>query len=449
MVQPTNVSLAQAIAQRSPQSDCCCSQGKLASADNERIAECKAGERLYFGGPLTLHSDIDFAFRKVLDGGRLVPFPDSDVAFVYSPTDVSLAQAVAQRLPQSDCCCSQDIGCDDHVVLPQIVEGWQSATCCNILSRILNTAYSFPWMRRIMFLNQYSVSMDDPNITMEVYIRLEEEKSHRNGKVYNWETAMYVTPSYEPTTSPLNDNKIEFRISFDESDDEDYTVIYDEKSFSYKIIYVNNLKTDSENDNDKVNMPSFLSPEPEVSYSNDLDFFKDFEKEFPAIIYNNALMSISDFSTEPTLCPQHIDEFNLKNETSLFECDEKEQNILYFNDIFPFNLIYHDNLKLDTDSDNDKIDIEHSSGNNKAYPKSLASWQGSHTPIVLAAVVRICKSLALVKQPHTDYGCNRRGNLAPHGGNSNRATTSTDEPTDDIASSSDHIRIGLLQLLKS
>ncbi|GJW60513.1 hypothetical protein Tco_0109848 [Tanacetum coccineum] len=33
--------------------------------------------------------------------------------------------------------------------------------------------------------------MDDPNITMEEYIRLEEEKAHRRGKVYKWETAMY------------------------------------------------------------------------------------------------------------------------------------------------------------------------------------------------------------------------------------------------------------------
>ncbi|GJS84052.1 hypothetical protein Tco_0750593 [Tanacetum coccineum] len=50
-----------------------------------------------------------------------------------------------------------------------------------------------------------------------------------------------------------------------------------------------NLKTDSENDNDKVNMPSFPPPEPTISYFDDLDFFKDFEKEFPAIVYNNAL----------------------------------------------------------------------------------------------------------------------------------------------------------------
>ncbi|GJT42815.1 hypothetical protein Tco_0951530 [Tanacetum coccineum] len=74
--------------------------------------------------------------------------------------------------------------------------------------------------------------------------------------------------SCEPMVCPLNDNEIDFRISFDESDDEDYTVIYDDHSFSYKIISVNNLKTDSENDNDKVNIPSFPSPEPEEPYGD-------------------------------------------------------------------------------------------------------------------------------------------------------------------------------------
>ncbi|GJV81704.1 hypothetical protein Tco_1517574 [Tanacetum coccineum] len=77
-------------------------------------------------------------------------------------------------------------------------------------------------------------------------------------------------------------------------------------------------------------MPLFPSPEPSVSCIDDLDFFKDFENEFPAIVYNDALMSKSDFSTEPTLCPQHIDEFDLKDETSLSEYDEVEQNVLYF-----------------------------------------------------------------------------------------------------------------------
>ncbi|GJT48429.1 hypothetical protein Tco_0974586 [Tanacetum coccineum] len=173
--------------------------------------------------------------------------------------------------------------------------------------------------------------MDDPNITIEEYTRFKEEKPRRRGKVYNWETATYgkiwydedihdlrsveiefpaivfddafpseVTLSYEPTVSSLNDNEIDFRISFDESDDEDYTVIYGKNSFSYKIISVDDLKTDSKNDYDKVNMPSFPSPEPTPSKSR-------------------------NFLTEPTVSPQHIDEFNLKDETSLFECDGEEQ----------------------------------------------------------------------------------------------------------------------------
>ncbi|GKC03086.1 hypothetical protein Tco_0994696 [Tanacetum coccineum] len=234
--------------------------------------------------------------------------------------------------------------------------------------------------------------MDDPNITMEEYTRLEEEKARRHGKVYNWETATYrkiwddkdvhdlrsvetefpaivfndtltseVALSCEPTVSPLNDNKTDFRISFDESDDEYYMVINDKDSFSYKIIFVDNLKMDSENDNHKFNMPSFPSTEPTVSYFNDLDFFKDFEKEFPAIVYNDALTSKLDFLTEPTVSPQHIDEFNLKDETSLSECDDGGQNVIYFNDLFLFNLIYPDDLS-NKDNDNDKIDIEHSSG---------------------------------------------------------------------------------------
>ncbi|GJR10608.1 hypothetical protein Tco_0793260 [Tanacetum coccineum] len=242
--------------------------------------------------------------------------------------------------------------------------------------------------------------MDDPNITMEEYIRLEEEKAQKRGKVFNWETAKYgkiwydedvhdlrsvetefpaivfndnltsnETLSCEPTVSSLNNNKIDFRISFDESDDEDYTVVFDKNSFSYKIISTNDLKTDSENDNEKVNMPLFPSPEPSVSCIDDLDFFKDFENEFPAIVYNDALTSKSDFSTEPTLCPQHIDEFDLKDETSLSEYDEVEQNVLYFNDLFPFNIIYPDDLKSDKDNDDNKIDMIQSWGGNDLAAK--------------------------------------------------------------------------------
>ncbi|GKC39231.1 hypothetical protein Tco_1051615, partial [Tanacetum coccineum] len=131
------------------------------------------------------------------------------------------------------------------------------------------------------------------------------------------------TLSSKPTVSSLND-EIDFKISFDDSDDEDYTVIFEKNSFSYKIISTNDLKMDSENDSEKVNMPSFPPPEPTVSCFDDLDFFKDFENEFPAIVYNNAQTSQSDLLTELILNPQHINEFNLTDETSLSKCDEEE-----------------------------------------------------------------------------------------------------------------------------
>ncbi|GJV52899.1 hypothetical protein Tco_1448640 [Tanacetum coccineum] len=187
--------------------------------------------------------------------------------------------------------------------------------------------------------------------------KLEEEKPRRRGKVYNWETARYGkiwydddihdlrsvktefpaivfndelsserTLSCEPTVSSLNNNEIDFRLSFDESDDEDYT--------------------------------------PTVSYFDDLDFLKDFENEFPAIVYNDALTSKSNSSTEPVEIPHCIDEFDLKTKTSLSECDEEEQNIIYFNHLFSFNIIYLDDSKSDKDNDDHEIDIKQSSGGN-------------------------------------------------------------------------------------
>ncbi|GKD81165.1 hypothetical protein Tco_1348004 [Tanacetum coccineum] len=198
--------------------------------------------------------------------------------------------------------------------------------------------------------------MDDPNLTMEEYIRIEEEKAHRRGRVFNWQTATYgkiridddlhdlssveaefpaivindAFASYDTfqcksqVSTPIND-EFDFRISFDESDDGDFTIIYDTNSFSYKMIFVNDLKTDFENDYEKV-MPSIPSPELAISCFDDLDFFTDFENEFPAIVYNDAQTSKSYLLTEPILSPQHIDEFN--DNTSLSEYDEEEQNVL-------------------------------------------------------------------------------------------------------------------------
>ncbi|GKB31885.1 hypothetical protein Tco_0871286 [Tanacetum coccineum] len=127
------------------------------------------------------------------------------------------------------------------------------------------------------------VEMDDSKLTMEEYIELEAEKAHRHGQTFNWETTTYGKNKYhedinylkdfetdfpviifddplgsdhkissEPTISPLDNNDFDFKISFDESDIEDYTVIYDKNLFSYKLISVNDLKTDSKNDTDEL-----------------------------------------------------------------------------------------------------------------------------------------------------------------------------------------------------
>ncbi|GJX19895.1 zf-CCHC domain-containing protein [Tanacetum coccineum] len=91
---------------------------------------------------------------------------------------------------------------------------------------------------------------------MKEYIRLEEEKSRRHGRTFNWQTATFrkvknyeneddhpidletefsaivfdntlTTIHYEPTVCPPNKNELDFRISLDESDDEDYTIWHD------------------------------------------------------------------------------------------------------------------------------------------------------------------------------------------------------------------------------
>ncbi|GJR82242.1 hypothetical protein Tco_0153027 [Tanacetum coccineum] len=182
--------------------------------------------------------------------------------------------------------------------------------------------------------------------------------------------------SCEPTISSFND-EIDFRIPFDDSDDEDYTVIFDKNSFSYKIISTNDLKTDSKSDNEKA-MPSLPSPEPMVSCFNDLDFFKDFENEFPAIVYNDVQTSKSDLLTGPILIPQHIDEIDLDDETSLSEYDKEEQNVLYFNDLFPFNIIHPNDLQLEKDNDDNEVDIIQSSGGNVINTDDGAYAHGSN-----------------------------------------------------------------------
>ncbi|GJR37172.1 hypothetical protein Tco_1212856 [Tanacetum coccineum] len=188
------------------------------------------------------------------------------------------------------------------------------------------------------------VKMNDPKITMEEYIRLEEEKAHRHGKVYNWETATY--------------GKIW-----------DYEDVHDLRFVETEFLAI------VFNDTLTLKQHSHVS----LRYFVDLDFFKDFKNEFPAIVYNDAQTSKSDLLTEPTLNPQRINEFDLNDETSLSKCDEEEQNILNFNYLFPFNVIYPNDLKSDKDNDDDKININDSSRDNVMNTDDAAYAQSQNS----------------------------------------------------------------------
>ncbi|GKD96136.1 hypothetical protein Tco_1380033 [Tanacetum coccineum] len=174
--------------------------------------------------------------------------------------------------------------------------------------------------------------MDDPNITMEEYIRLEEEKARRHGQTFNWQTATFgnvknyedkdkysinfeteflatvfdntsTTIPSEPTVCPPNKNKLDFRISLDESDDEDYM---------------------------------------------------DLKTEFPAIVYNDGLTSKSDFRIKPLIDSKCINEINLIDETSLSEYDE--ETVSHFNNLF--NDIHPNDLKSEKDDDDNDIAVD-------------------------------------------------------------------------------------------
>ncbi|GJY58973.1 hypothetical protein Tco_0458865 [Tanacetum coccineum] len=60
--------------------------------------------------------------------------------------------------------------------------------------------------------------MDDPNITMEECIKLEEEKARKHGKVFNWETAKYGRIWYDEDVHDLRSIENEFpAITFNNS----------------------------------------------------------------------------------------------------------------------------------------------------------------------------------------------------------------------------------------
>ncbi|GJX67931.1 hypothetical protein Tco_0303658 [Tanacetum coccineum] len=105
-----------------------------------------------------------------------------------------------------------------------------------------------------------------------------------------------------------------------------------------------------------------------IWYDEGVYYLRFFEMKFPTIIYNDALTSELEFSSESTVSPQHVDAVNMKYETSLSEYDDEEYNVMSNNDIFPFNIFSVNDSELDADNDDGKIDIKQSSGDISIKP---------------------------------------------------------------------------------
>ncbi|GJV45669.1 hypothetical protein Tco_1430205 [Tanacetum coccineum] len=153
--------------------------------------------------------------------------------------------------------------------------------------------------------------MNDPNITMAEYIQLGEEKAHRHGQEFNWETATYGKVRY--------------------SEDIDYFK-YFENQFP-AIVY-----------NDA------LTSELEVS--------SDFENEFPAIVYNDALTFKPEVSSEPMVSTYPAIKIDFDFKTSSSNSDNKDYTFIYDKNSFSYKLVSINDLKSYSNNDDDKIDVK-------------------------------------------------------------------------------------------
>ncbi|GJU80277.1 hypothetical protein Tco_1282642 [Tanacetum coccineum] len=98
-----------------------------------------------------------------------------------------------------------------------------------------------------------------------------------------------------------------------------------------------------------------------VMYFEDIDYFKDFENEFPTIVYEDALTSKSEDSSEPMVSAHNVEKVDFDFVISFDESDEEDYTFTYDKNSFSYKLVFVKDLKLDSDNEDDKIDIKQSS----------------------------------------------------------------------------------------
>nr|GEU63250.1 hypothetical protein [Tanacetum cinerariifolium] len=117
-------------------------------------------------------------------------------------------------------------------------------------------------------------------------------------------------------------------------------------------------------------------------YWDNLDFFINFEVEYPSIVYNDALTSNQNVSSEPTVSIYNAIETNFDFSISFSGFDYEDYTFIYEKDLFSYKLIPADDLKPELVNDNVEINIELCSESIDIKPMdSVACTNKDITPI--------------------------------------------------------------------
>nr|GEV31751.1 hypothetical protein [Tanacetum cinerariifolium] len=97
-----------------------------------------------------------------------------------------------------------------------------------------------------------------------------------------------------------------------------------------------------------------------VGYFEDIDYFNDFENEFLAIVYKDALTSEPEVSFEPMVSNHHAIKVDFDFKIPLSDFVDEIYTVIYDNDSFSYKIFDVDGLNLDMGNGDDKIDIKQS-----------------------------------------------------------------------------------------
>ncbi|GJT89661.1 hypothetical protein Tco_1078506 [Tanacetum coccineum] len=120
-------------------------------------------------------------------------------------------------------------------------------------------------------------------------------------------------------------------------------------------------------------------------YCDNLDFFSDFESDFPATVYNDASTSSENVSSEPTVSIYDAIKTDFDFSISFSDSDDEDYTFICDKDSFSYKLIHVDNLKPEPVNDHVEINTELCSKNIDIKPmdSGACTWKDT-TPIEFA-----------------------------------------------------------------